>query len=78
MTQFEKALLSELKGIRKALEKLNLNSDVAIPAPQEILAMQMAQMKREEENVTERTIDAKNIKIEIPKYDPLGRPTGRC
>ncbi|MCJ7839973.1 hypothetical protein MUB24_03400 [Lederbergia sp. NSJ-179] len=68
MTPFEKALLGELKGIRKAIEKIDRNNEVDIP-PHELLAMQMAQMQQSEEK-------AKVVKKEKPLYDPLGRKGG--
>lgn len=68
-TPFEKALLGELKGIRKELQKFN---KVEIPPPEELALEQIKQLM-ENQRLTEGKINADSIKIINTKetYNPL-------
>lgn len=66
MTPFEKALLDELKGIRKELVKLN-KADSDMPTANELLAMQMAQMQQ----TLKKSKQPEKTKDTI--YDPLSK-----
>ncbi|MBN6206294.1 hypothetical protein JYK21_07505 [Ralstonia pickettii] len=74
MTPFEKALLGELKSMRKELQKMNQNGpfDIKIeppispPSASDILADKLAELKNQEK--------PEEAEKEKPLYDPLGRP----
>lgn len=77
MTEFEKALLRELKGIRKELGKLNEINDekrVKIPPPEELIAQQIQQII--ESQSTKVEVDGKQVAENIT-YDPLGVPLSK-
>ncbi|WP_440896248.1 hypothetical protein ACS127_17260 [Amphibacillus sp. Q70] len=74
MTPFEKALLGELKSIRKELQKMNQNGpfDIKIeppvspPSASDILADKLAELKESQEKKTHEETEEKI-------YDPLSR-----
>lgn len=72
MTPFEKALLGELKGIRKELSKLNARSGedpVRIPPPPDAIVQQVIQSIQLQQQQVE--LDVEEIAKHVG-YDPLG------
>lgn len=74
MTPFEKALLGELKNIRKELQKMNKNGPIDIkieppvspPTARDILTDKLAELKASE-------IEAEKDDKLSTIYDPLGK-----
>jgi len=74
VTEFEKALIKELKSIRKELQKMNKNGPIDIkieppvspPTARDILADKLAELK-ESKDKQEKEENLNTI------YDPLGK-----
>lgn len=75
MTQFEKALIAELKGIRKELSKLNRKDDVAvkIPSPEKLIEQQLAYLELKNQQPPRTFVDGVPLEGIAATYDPLGR-----